>query len=74
MPTGRGIGRAGVRWPTSFLLGTLGRYGSKSNAIAILWVSSGITFNAIVKMKANDVKNGVMPVGELRGGVKLRQF
>ena len=63
-------GWAGIRWPTAFLLGTLGRYGIKSNAIAILEVSSGITFNAAVKMTANDVKNDVMPVDGLRGGVK----
>ena len=50
MPTGKGSGWAGVSWPTSILPGTLGRYGIKSNAIAIWGVNSSITFNAAIKM------------------------
>lgn len=36
----------GIRWASFFLLGTLGRYGIKSDARAILRTNSGITFDA----------------------------
>ena len=63
MPMVRGIRRARVGRAGFLLLGTLGRYGIKSDARVILWANSGITSDAITgaaRMTAYDGKSAVM--------------
>ncbi len=67
MPVVKGIRRARVGRAGFLLLGTLGRYGIKSDARAVLRMNSGITFDAMpnaARVTAYDAKNAVTSVGE----------
>lgn len=66
MPVGRESEQARVGRANFLLLGTLGRYGIKSDARAVLWMNSGITSDAAsdtTKVTAYDGKNAVMFFG-----------
>lgn len=67
MPVGRESGRAEDGWTDFLLLGTLGRYGIKSDARAVLRMNSGITFDAMpnaARVTAYDAKNATTSVSE----------